>query len=98
MPILLRSCCEYEAYLGEESVERSILALTTQFDLVAITERLSEGLVTLGRMYGLSASEIAAIGRRVGHKNEGSRRGRQGFSGFQSLNPKTQTLNLNPKP
>jgi len=74
MSILLRSCCEYEEWLGDGSVERSIRALATQFDLVALTERMSEGLVTLGRLYGLSAWDMAKIGREVGYKNEGSRK------------------------
>ncbi|CAE7728950.1 unnamed protein product, partial [Symbiodinium pilosum] len=74
MGILLRSCCEYEAFLGNGSVEHSVLALATQFDLVAITERFNEGLVSLGRLYGLPVQNLAAIGRSIGEKNEGSRK------------------------
>ena len=43
MFMLLRSCCEYETWLGDGSVDRAKLTLATQFDLVGITGRLDEG-------------------------------------------------------
>ena len=56
-PLFLQTCCEYEAYLGDGSVEKAKLTLATQFNLVGITERMSEGLVSLGRLYGLTPWE-----------------------------------------
>ncbi|CAE7407957.1 STR8 [Symbiodinium sp. KB8] len=60
MFMLLRSCCEYETWLGDGSVDRAKLTLATQFDLVGITERLDEGLVSLGKLYGLTPQQLAA--------------------------------------
>ncbi|CAE7687834.1 STR8, partial [Symbiodinium pilosum] len=68
MSILLRSCCEYETWLGNGSVEQAKLALATQFDLVGVTERMNEGLVSLGKLYGLSVPQLAAVGRSIPHK------------------------------
>ncbi|CAE7793254.1 unnamed protein product [Symbiodinium sp. CCMP2456] len=65
MSILLRSCCEYETWLGDGSVEKAKLVLSTQFDLVGITERMNDALVSLGRLYGLSAEETAQIGLKA---------------------------------
>ncbi|CAE7374860.1 STR8 [Symbiodinium sp. CCMP2592] len=63
--MLLRSCCEYETWLGDGSVERAKLALATQFDLVGITERLDEGLVSLGKLYGQTPQQLAAVFRSI---------------------------------
>jgi len=65
MSILLRSCCEYETWLGDGSVDKAKLVLSTQFDLVGITERMNDALVSLGRLYGLSAQETAKIGLKA---------------------------------
>mmetsp|Transcript_60026 Transcript_60026/g.112151 ORF Transcript_60026/g.112151 Transcript_60026/m.112151 type:complete len:376 (-) Transcript_60026:75-1202(-) len=65
MAFLRRSCCEYEYWLGDGSVEKSQVVLSTQFDLVAITERLNEGLVGLGKLYGISVNELANIARAM---------------------------------
>ena len=64
MSILLRSCCEYETWLGDGSIEAAKLTLATQFDLVGITERLDESLVSLGKLYGLTPLQLAAMFRR----------------------------------
>ncbi|CAE6958901.1 STR8 [Symbiodinium natans] len=64
MSIVLRSCCEYETWLGDGSVEKAKLTLATQFDLVGITERLDESLVSLGMVYGLTPQQLAAMFRR----------------------------------
>ena len=63
--LLLRSCCEYETYLGDGSVAQAKRTLTTQFNLVAIKERMNEGLVSLGRLYGLSPEQMAAVDREL---------------------------------
>ncbi|CAE7201887.1 STR8, partial [Symbiodinium natans] len=65
LAILRRSCCEYERYLGEESLEKSLVTLSTMFDLVGLQEKMDESLVTLGRLYGLTPHEVAEIGRSV---------------------------------
>ncbi|CAE7604107.1 NLRC5, partial [Symbiodinium sp. KB8] len=65
MSLLLRSCCEYETWLGDGSVAKAKLVLSTQFDLVGITERMNDALVSLGRLYGLSAEETARIGLKA---------------------------------
>jgi len=65
MEDLLRTCCEYETFLGNGTVDNAKLALATQFDLVGITERLTESLVTLGRLCGYSPHEVAQMGKIV---------------------------------
>ena len=72
LPILLRSCCEYETWLGNGSVERAKLTLGTQFDLVGITERMDEGLLSLGKLYGLTTEQVAAVGRSIPHELDNS--------------------------
>ncbi|CAE7370000.1 STR8 [Symbiodinium natans] len=68
------SCCEYEVYLGQGSVERAKVALATQFDLVGITERMSDSIVSLGKLYGKTAEEMAQIGQHIGKDLENSRK------------------------
>ncbi|CAE7206426.1 unnamed protein product [Symbiodinium pilosum] len=63
--ILNRSCCEYETWLGQGSVDKAKITLSTQFDLVGITERMNESLVSLGKLYGLTAEEIGRVGRSI---------------------------------
>mmetsp|Transcript_3549 Transcript_3549/g.8564 ORF Transcript_3549/g.8564 Transcript_3549/m.8564 type:complete len:401 (+) Transcript_3549:38-1240(+) len=65
LAILRRSCCEYERYLGEESLEKSLATLSTMFDLVGLQERMDESLVSLGKLYGLTPHDVAKIGRTV---------------------------------
>ena len=72
LPILLRSCCEYETWLGNGSVERAKLTLGTQFDLVGITERMEEGLLSLGKLYGLTTEQVATVGRSIPHELDNS--------------------------
>ena len=55
--LLLRGCCEYETWLGDGSVEKAKLTLATQFNLVGITERMNEGLVSVGKLYGLTPTQ-----------------------------------------
>lgn len=70
--ILHRSCCEYETWLGHGSVEKAKITLATQFDLVGITERMNESLVSLGKLYGLTADEMAVIGQSVPRDKDNS--------------------------
>ena len=42
-------------------MERAKVALATQFDLVGITERMSDSIVSLGKLYGKTAEEMAQI-------------------------------------
>ena len=72
MSILLRSCCEYETWLGNGSIEKAKLTLSTQFDLVGITEKMDEGLVSLGKLYGLTVQQLAAVGQRIPHELDNS--------------------------
>mmetsp|Transcript_36943 Transcript_36943/g.68862 ORF Transcript_36943/g.68862 Transcript_36943/m.68862 type:complete len:377 (-) Transcript_36943:141-1271(-) len=63
--ILNDSVGEYQHWLGNGSVEQSKLALSTQFDLVAITEEMNAGLVSLGKLYGLSLRETVMVRRNT---------------------------------
>ncbi|CAE7029250.1 STR8 [Symbiodinium natans] len=70
--ILHRSCCEYETWLGQGCVEKAKITLATQFDLVGITERMNEAIVSLGKLYGKTAEEMAAIGQHVDRDKDNS--------------------------
>jgi len=72
MSILNRSCCEYETWLGHGSVAKAKRALTTQFDLVGITERMNEAVLVLGRLYGFGTEQTAAIGRAIPRDKDNS--------------------------
>ena len=66
-PMLLRACCEYETWLGG-SLQKAKQALSTQFNLVAILERMSAGLVSLARLYGLSVDRLAQVNRLIAER------------------------------
>mmetsp|Transcript_43012 Transcript_43012/g.96571 ORF Transcript_43012/g.96571 Transcript_43012/m.96571 type:complete len:371 (-) Transcript_43012:137-1249(-) len=72
MSTLDRSCCEYETWLGQGSVDKANRALTTQFDLVGINERMNEAVLVLGKLYGFTAEEVAAFGREIPRDKDNS--------------------------
>mmetsp|Transcript_7393 Transcript_7393/g.15349 ORF Transcript_7393/g.15349 Transcript_7393/m.15349 type:complete len:359 (+) Transcript_7393:90-1166(+) len=55
-----RPCCEYVDFLGDFSVNTAKQVLATQFNLVGITERFDETLVTIAHILGFPVSALPA--------------------------------------
>ena len=61
-----KGCCEYNYYLGSGDVKTAKKVLVSQFDLVGISEMMSQTLVCLARLYGKTAAGMGTLARDSG--------------------------------